>query len=583
MIVGFAVRVGIVAVTVAVLAIAGRASSPPSVPAVPASAPVIATEAPEEPVPSRPVERRDVVVYGGTPAGVAAAIAAARHRADVTLVAAGSTVGGLMSNGISASDIGSPLAVHGVMLDFFERVRSYYGDATTWRFEPRIAERILRRMLDEAAVDVRLGSPLTSVRTTGGEVDCIGVAGGSDLCADTFVDASYTGDLITGAGVPHRLGMSDFLAYDESLAEQRDWREVVRVGPEEAAVARAAFAGNPFVTVSDSLPPYSEAYQAGTPSLAYRLCVTDVPANGVPFRAGARYEEFLPSFRLIARGLDGHVEHKSNGTLVSDVFQLAVIPGGKYDLNAGLTKLTNLPAPADYFADPTARAAHDRTLREYVESFFHFLGTDPAVPAELRTTFAPFGLCADEFADNGNWPLEPYVREGPRIEGRYTFTQADIYDSREKASTVALGSYDVDVKTSRFVFADGRLVMDPDMLYTAPAYEIPFEIMLPREGSVTNLLAPVGLSASPTAYGSLRMEPQYVALGEAAGIAAALASTSGRTVASLPVSEVQAVLRYDGALFTLQELCRITPAAWRSDGGYDPATCSALPVQPTAA
>jgi hypothetical protein len=310
--------------------------------------------------------------------------------------------------------------------------------------------------------------------------------------------------------------------------------------------------------------------------------VTDDPANRVPFRAGARYDEFLPSFRLIARGLDGTVRRMPNGTLLSDVFQLAVIPGGKYDLNAGLARLTNLPAPPGYFDDPSVRAAADRTLRAYVESFFSFVGRDPAVPAELREVFAPFGLCADEFADSGNWPREPYVREGPRIEGRYTFTQADIYTDREKASTVALGSYDIDVKPGRILFADGRLVSDADMLYTAPAYEIPFEVMVPAGDSVTNLLAPIALSASPTAYGSLRMEPQYVALGEAAGIAAALASRNGVTVAALPVSDVQAVLRHDGVRFTVRELCGITPPGWRSAGGYDPATCEALPVQPRA-
>ena len=528
------------------------------------------------------VVSRDVVVYGGTPAGVAAAVAAARHDAEVTLVAAGTTVGGMMSNGVSASDIGSPLAVQGVALDFFERIRSHYGDPGTWRFEPGVAERVLRRMLDEADVDLRLRSPLTTVSTSDTTIDCIGVSDGTRLCAESFIDASYTGDLIARAEVPHRLGLADLHSYEESLPGRREWVDVVGVSRAGAAEARAAFAANPFVATPEDVPPYRETVAEGTTSLAYRLCVTDDPANRVPFRAGPRYRDLLPSFRLMARGLDGDVVRKPNGTLVSDVFQLAVIPGRKYDLNAGYARLTNLPAPVDYFDDPAARPAHDRTLREYVESFFHFLGRDPAVPEELRTTFAPFGLCADEFRENGNWPLEPYVREGPRIEGRYTFTERDIYTDRVKDSAVALGSYDIDVKASRFVFADGRLVADADMLYTAPAYEIPFEIMLPAEGGPPNLLAPVGLSASPTAYGSLRMEPQYMALAEAAGIAAALARRDRTTVAALPVSAVQAALRADGVRFTLRELCSVTPPAWRARGGYDPATCGAVPVRPRA-
>ncbi len=547
---------------------------------LPAEGPQVSRAAVE--LPGRPAaEHRDVVVYGGTPAGVAAALAATSHSADVVLLAEAGTVGGMASNGISASDVGSPLAVQGIALDFFERIRSYYGDPTTWRFEPRIAERVFRRMLEEAGVDVRLRSPLTGVRTADRTVDCVTVADGDEFCADTFVDASYTGDLIAGAGVRHRVGMADFRAYDEPLAAQRGWTEVLAVEPGEAVSARAAFAANPFVDTADDVPDYDDVVDSGTPSLAYRLCVTVDPGNRTPFRATARYAEFLPSFRLMAGALSGAVETRPNGSLLSDAFQIAVLPGDKYDLNAGHLAFTNVPAPADYFDDPVRRAEHNRTLREYVESFFHFLGRDPAVPAPLREVFAPFGLCADEFADNGNWPYEPYVRDARRIEGRATLTQADVYTDREKTSAVAVGAYHVDTKPTRMLFADGRLVSDGNMLYTAPAYEIPFEVLLPAEGGVVNLLAPVGVSASPTAYGSVRMEPQYMALGEAAGIAAALASTSGTPVASVPVADVQDALRRDGVLFRLRDLCRVTPPQWRGPGGYT-AGCDVLPVRPRA-
>jgi hypothetical protein len=576
--VGLTRRVALVALALTLLVVANHVSRVPSAPTVP----VVAEESLADGRTALLAEHHDVVVYGGTPAGVAAALAATRHSADVTLVVAGSTVGGMMSNGLSASDIGSPLAVHGVMLGFFERVRAHYDDPGTWRFEPHVAEQVLREMLDEAGVDVRFGSELTAVRTSAHGIDCIGLAGAHDLCAGTFVDASYTGDLVLGAGVPHRLGMADFRSYDETLPAERDWAETVRVAPGDETEASTAFAANPFVTTLDDVPAYADAFGDGTPSLAYRLCVTDDAANRVPFRPGEGYADLVPSFRILARGLDGTIVHRSNGTLVSDIFQLAVIPGGKYDLNAGWARLTNLPAPAGYFGDPAVRADADRTLRAYVESLFYFLGRDPSVPEALRTTFSPFGLCADEFAENGGWPLEAYVREGPRIEGRYTFTEDDIYRSREKATAVALGSYDIDVKPGRILFADGRLVSDADMLYTAPAYEIPFEVMVPAGDSVTNLLAPIALSASPTAYGSLRMEPQYVALGEAAGIAAALASRDDRAVASVPVADVQALLRYDGVLFTVRELCRTTPVEWRATGGYDPATCAPGAVVPRA-
>jgi hypothetical protein len=593
----FIFRYFLVHLLVGVLA-AGTTAGVTSVEPDPGNAPGAAATAPSSPaeaagaggdpqatVPSTPVrpgESRDVVVYGGTPGGVAAAIAAAEHRADVVLIAEGSTIGGQMSNGISASDIGSALSVQGIALDFFERVREHYGDPGTWRFEPHVAETVLRGMLDDAGVDVLYRAPLRYVHLSGRTIDCITVSSPLPLCADTFIDASYTGDLIRGARVPHRLGMGDFHAYGETLALRREWVDVVSVAPEEVEAARVAFAANPFVTMPDGIRPYEQAVQAGTPSLAYRLCVTEDPANRTPFRAAAGYDDYLPSFRLMARAFSSEIEVKSNGTLLSDAFHLAVIPGGKYDLNSGLMTLTNLPAPADYFSSAAARKAHDRTLRDYVESFFHFVGNDDAVPSELREAFAPFGLCADEFTDNGNWPREPYVREARRIEGRYTMTQADIYTRREKASSVAFGAYNVDGKSSQIVFADGRLLRDSTMFYSAPTYEIPFEVMLPKQGSVLNLLAPVGPSSSPTAYSSLRMEPQYMALGQAAGVAAALATKTGATVAQVPVAEVQAWLRWDGVQFKLRDLCQQTPRTWRSAGGYTD-SCEVVPVQPREA
>ncbi len=532
----------------------------------------------------RPVDRlsgpaeADVVVYGGTPAGVAAAVAAAEHGAAVTLLADGRTVGGLMSNGISASDIGSAAAVQGVARRFFDRVSTYYGGSSTWRFEPRIAERIFVRMLDEAGVEVRLEQPLEDVRTDGRRITCVEVPDG-DVCAPNFVDASYTGDLLDAAGVPTRLGMADLRAHGEYTAVRRGWVEALRVPRDEVRAASRAFEQHPFVRVEDDLPDYPDALADGMPSLTYRLCVTPDPGNRTPFRAGPGYAELLPALRVLARSADDVVERRANGTLMSDLFHLAELPGGKYDLNAGLLSYTNVPAPAGYFDDPAERERVDRTLRNYVSSFFHFVQTDPTVPPSVRRAFRPFGLCADEFADNGNWPYEPYVREGRRIVGRSTLTVADIYTDRRKPDAVAVGSYHLDGKLSQLVFVDGTLYRDLGVHAPAPVYEIPFSAMVPRRGSVTNLLAPVGLSASPTAYGSVRMEPQYMALGQAAGIAAALASDDALSVAAVPAGRVQAALRSDDVAYTARAVCGRTPVALRASGGFT-AGCALAPAEP---
>lgn len=523
---------------------------------------------------------RDVVVYGGTPAGVAAAAAAADAGARVTLLAEGPTVGGMMSNGISASDIGSPGAVQGIAKEFFAQVRKHYGDPKTWRFEPHVAERIFRDMLARRGVAVRVRAPVYRAVVKNRKIACLVLAGNRSYCAENFVDASYTGDLLAKAGVPARLGLADLLDHGETLPLARDWERVIPA-PADRADATAAYQQNPFIRVEPStLPPYRDVYAQGGTSLAYRLCVTPDAARAVPFRPAANYAQLLPSFRLMAGSLNPTVRTESNGTLNSDIFQLARLPNGKYDLNAGWKAFTNIPAPAGYFTSRASRTYYNKVLRGYVESFFHFVGTDPSVPEVLRTEFARFGLCADEFVDNGNWPREPYVREALRIHGRYTMTERDLFTARTKSSAIALASYNVDIKMSHWVSVDGTLYRDRSVHSTAPVYEIPYNAMVPRVGSVLNVLAPVAVSSSPTAYGSLRMEPQYMAIGQAAGIAAALGARTNRTTATLPVAWVQKELRAKRVLHKAADVCRATASVHRAGGGYSPDCRQVLPVAP---
>ena len=415
----------------------------------------------------------------------------------------------------------------------------------------------------------------------GRRIACVTVAAG-DVCAPNFVDASYTGDLVGAAGVPHRLGMGDLRSYGESMALRRDWGQVLRVTQDQWSNAAAAFRNNPYVRVEASLPDYDAVFARGTPSLTYRLCVTSDPVRRIPFTKAAGADPWLASFRVMARPSNPNVTVHSNGTIVSDMYTLAKLPGGKYDVNAGYKSYTNLPAPAGYFSSAANRTAANQLLRDYIQTFFWFVQNDPTVPSAVRERFRPFGLCADEFTATGGWPAQPYVREGRRIVGRDTLTVGDIYIDRLKPDTIATGSYPTDTKTSQWLFASGTLYRDVGVFSSAPVYEIPFSAMVPTFGSVTNLLVPVGLSASPTAYGSVRMEPQYMSLGQAAGAATALASREALSVAALPASRVQALLRYDKVANSAALVCRRTPVAARSTFGFS-STCTLLPTSPSSA
>lgn len=478
----------------------------------------------------------DVVVYGGTPSGVAASLAAARRGMKVAMVAEGGTVGGMMSNGLSASDIGSKGPIKGIAREVFERIDSFYQGQSAWRVEPHAAERIFRDMLDEAGVYVGLNSRVVSAERSGREV--LAVRTESEIFyGRTFVDASYPGDLFSTVGCHFRLGMADIQDYDESLASKRAITKIQDIDASDD-VAKA----NPFVKIQGR-----RQIKDGMPSITYRLCLAK-DGRAKEIEPGARYPEQVKYFRALLAGYikrdsdrAERLDVKSNGTLHSAYYQLARIPQDKFDLNSGWASFTNVTTTPAYFINHENRTRHHAEVEELVRNFFRFLQVDPRVPASVRGPFESFGLAGDEFADNDFWPYEPYLREGRRIVGRYTLTQRDIFVNRRKVGGVAIGSYPVDSKLTQLILWRGALYRDIGPHMRVPLYEIPYWCMLPAKGP-SNLLVTVGLSASPVAYGSVRLEPQFLALGEAAGVASAIAVTRGRSVYDLPPSDVQEAL-----------------------------------------
>lgn len=478
----------------------------------------------------------DVVVYGGTPSGVAASVAAARRGMKVALVAAGRTVGGMMSNGLSASDIGSRSPVKGIALEVFNKIDEFYSGESDWRVEPHVAELIFRQMLDVEGVDVYFDCPIVAVERTMDKLCAIRTPT-HIIYGRSFIDASYPGDLLSFAGCAFKLGMADILDYEESLAKKRSIKEIQRVDVSEAEVS-----ANRFVKIQRR-----RELRDGMPSITYRLCL-DKGADAAEIYPGPHYEEQARYFRAL---LSGYVERdrlraekvdfKSNGTLHSAYYQLARIPGGKYDLNSGWASFTNVTTNKNYFSDVSARKRYHEDVAELVRNFFHFIQVDPIVPEGIRSPFAEFGLARGEFEDNGYWPYEPYLREGRRVVGRYVLTEQDIFLNRRKLGGVAIGSYPVDSKLTQLIFWEGALYRDIGPHIRVPLYEIPYWCMIPAHG-VKNLLVSVGISASPVAFGSIRLEPQFLALGEAAGVASAISLASDISVYDLSPIQLQEAL-----------------------------------------
>jgi hypothetical protein len=494
----------------------------------------------------------EVVVYGGTPAGIAAAIAAARGHARVVLLEPTNHVGGMMTNGLGASDVGIRDTIGGLALEFFDRLGVAYGIAgqgptPSWDLTPGVAERTFMAMLAEAGVTVDLAARLRELDGVGHvdhRITRLTTTDGRVFTARVFIDATYEGDLMAQAGVSFTVGREASSRYGESLAGVTPLKQelpALDARTADGALAPGVNAAPPGPTGSADghIQPYT-----------FRLCVTTVASNQVPFQQPAGY---VPSrYLLVARHLQALRAAGRTPTL-ANVMTLAPLPDHKADLNAAGPLSTDLIGGSDGYpaASYAARQAIWDEHYRYEAGLLYFLEHDPSVPASVSGALAAWGLCADEFTDSHNWPPLLYVREARRMISDVVLTQADLTTQRIKKDTIGIGSYRFDAHPDALVAGrDSTLYYEG--LVSAPItgrYDIPYSIIEPKSSEIRNLLDPVTVSASHVAFASIRMEPQYMIMGQAAGSAAALAARSGVDVQRVDVAALHAVLRANGVVF----------------------------------
>jgi len=518
----------------------------------------------------------DVIIYGGTPSGIVAAIAADKYVNKILLVSERETVGGAISNGLGAVDVGARFAVTGIARDFFTNVQKSYGDHTMWRTEPHVAESTFLNMLKRTNVRVTTSRSLQHTTVSDGRISCLTLDHESQVCAQQFIDASYTGDLIVQSHAANVLGPADLYAFHEPEADHRHFARMGSFRELDPNRVSAAMKSIPYIRSSTTLPYFRGTVSGGSPSWTYRLCLTRGYKR--PFVPGPNYNEYIDAWRLLLKAQypRGQCRQwcrvKSNGTIQTKLWQIVRLPNGKYDLNAGTAQLTNFPIGTDYFAHPEARAGLERRLQAYLESFLYFAQHDETVPPFERQALSGFGLCADEFIDNNNWPYAPYIRGGTRIIGRSTLTTENIMRQRTSTHPITIGSYLLDNKSSQIVYWKGSVYRDVGLFLKAPVYEIPFGALVPKHGP-NNLLSSVNISASPTAFGSVRIEAQFMELGQAAGTASALAAKQKIPVARVSASILETHLHEGGLVTSIVNLCRNLDVNARAKYSFDPVTC----------
>lgn len=498
------------------------------------------------------VRQFDLVVYGGTAGGVITAVAAAREGLKVALLEPRNHLGGMVSGGLGWTDFGKKEVIGGYSLEFFERVGRHYNRDLEWRLEPHVAEQVFNEMIREAGVQVFYRNRLREkdgVRKRGAEVIEIFMENGATFQAKIFADATYEGDLMAQAKVSYTWGREGSDQYGESLAGVRGHTPkhqfTVRVSPYDAG---------------GKLLPEVYSGKKGEPGQAdkkvqaynFRLCLTDVKENQVPFYKPVNYSP--ARYELLARMLKAMTEKSGRAPLMQEVMNPNPVPNRKTDVN------NNGAFSTDYIggswgypeADYRTRAKIWQEHIDYIAGFLYFLAHDTRVPKELQAEVNRWGLAKDEFVDTNHWPHQLYVREARRMVGVYVMSQRDIQDELTKEDVIGMGSYNSDShNVQRVPTTDGAVENEGDMQVPVKPYQIPYRILVPKRGEATNLLVPVCFSASHVAYSTVRMEPQYMILGQAAGVAAKLAVERKTAVQDVDTKALTAKLRAQRAVMEL--------------------------------
>lgn len=497
----------------------------------------------------RPVHRYDVVVYGATAGGVAAAVAAANEGRSVALIEPRYHVGGMTTGGLGATDFGRKQVIGGMARAFYEELGDHYGEEIAWYFEPHQGERVLRKWLREARVDCYFGSRLGGVERTGDRIDRITLLNGWIFTAPVFIDCSYEGDFLPLAGISFTWGRESREQYGESLAGRIEYSPKhqfsVPVDPYDGE-------GNLLPLIHGGDPGVPGEADRKVQAYNFRLCMTQDPKNRVAWPKPEGYDP--DEWELLRRYLAARPE-----TTFAEICNPVHMPNGKTDTN------NNGPISTDFIGGswgyPNGTYAEQEAIvaehERYVKGFFYFLANDPSVPAALQAEARSWGLAKDEFTDTNHWPHQLYVREARRMIGAYVQRQSDLQENRHKDDSIGMASYNSDSHhVQRIPATESPLwpagtpstLNEGDMQVGVQPYDMSYFAFVPQKRECANLLVGSTFSASHVAYSSMRMEPQYMIIGQAIGTAASLAIEAGVAVQDIDIPALREKLRAGGAI-----------------------------------
>ncbi|MDE3740975.1 FAD-dependent oxidoreductase [Maribacter polysaccharolyticus] len=516
----------------------------------------------------------DVVIYGGTSAAISTAVQLVRMDKSVLIVCPDKHIGGLSASGLGFTDLGNKSVIGGISKEFYQEVYKHYqndkawrwqpkdeygnvGQGTTaiddeyktmWTFEPHVAEQIFEKFVKEHDIKVLRDKWLdreNGVKTSNGKITSITLLEGTTYKAKIFVDATYEGDLMAAAGVGYHVGREANSVYGE------EWNGVQK-GKYHHSHNFQQLNISPYMIPGDSTSGVLPRISTEDPgengegdhrvqAYNYRLCTTNAEGNVVPFEKPENYDP--AQYELLRRVFRGGRHAMFGG---------GKIPNKKRDVNnVGPFSSDNIGMNYEY---PEASYEKRKLILEehtkYHKGLLWFWGNDESVPKELREDFKKWGLAKDEFVDNGHWPYQIYVREARRMLGEFVMTENEILGKNKVDKPIGMGSYTMDShNTQRYITKGGFVQNEGDLGVEPPGpYQIHLGTIMPKKEECKNLLVPAAVSSSHIAFGSIRMEPVFMILGQSAGTLAAMALDADISLYDVPFEALDRQLRKDGQI-----------------------------------
>lgn len=538
----------------------------------------------------------DVCIYGGTSGGCIAAVQAARMGKRVVLVEPGRHLGGMTSGGLSAVDIGDPRSVGGLAREYFTRLAATAGVRLAWdqefksagggpatggayAIEPHQAEQLFNRLVQDAGVEVHLNSCLKFVRKDGPRLTEVVMENGSVFHAKVFIDTTYEGDLMAKSGVSYTLTREGNATYGETYngihytEKYLPRAQHLKPGPQGRVpggqgVWDRDFPLDPYIVkgqpqsgllplINVGVPGTQGEPAPGVQAYCYRLCLTTDPANMIPITPPTAYDP--KRYEIVARFIEACLQ-------IGDDMDLRwfskhdPLPNDKWDFNTA-TFGGNLPGASHAWpeADYKKRQKIAQEHEDYHRGLLHFLATDSRVPEKVRKDMQRFGLPKDEFTDHGGWPHQLYVREARRMVSDFVMTEHHTFGRQTAPKSIGLGSYGTDTHEVRRIVKDGVVIREGKTATGrggAAPYPIGYDAIVPKQAECVNLLVTFALSASHTAFSSIRMEPVFMGTSQSAATAAVLAIEQDVPVQQVDYKRLRAALEKEGQVLEWQHRSR---------------------------